>query len=393
MAESYINLSELVNDLGEVLEEAFPDLFWVKAEVSSLKDSSGHCYMELIENNPDTGRIAAKIGAVCWRSAWAGIKTSFRARTGKFPEVGMTLLLNVALTHHPVHGLSLQVHELDANFTLGEQERIRLQTIERLRKEGMFDLNTALSLPVLPRRLAVISARTAAGFGDFCRQLGEREYGFHIELFEAPMQGESAPSGICEALDRISEKVGEGWRYDLVLIMRGGGSDFDLACFDDYGLCCHVAQFPLPVLVAVGHDRDHHIVDDVAAVSVKTPTAAAEHLLFLLDGEVGKIDSFAQRLALALKNKLIRSSQRIDALENRLKMSLQMRFSTERSRLDIFESRLRGADPARLLEKGFAIACHNGQRIDSVEGLEKGNRLTIIMKDGRVEVVVDRLLS
>ena len=247
---------------------------WITAETSDLRCSAGHCYMELVQKN-DTGTPLAKARAVIWASTYAGLRERFLMATGVALASDMKVMVQVNVNYHPVYGMSLVINDIDPDYTVGDLARRRNAIIMRLRAEGVFDLNRTLPWSPVPQRVAVVSARGAAGYGDFVRHLHGNAYGlrFHTELFESAMQGERTVQGIIDALEKIAARENE---FDCVAIIRGGGAVSELAAFDNYDLASNVAQFPLPVIVGIGHDRDTTVLDYVAARRVKTPTAAAE---------------------------------------------------------------------------------------------------------------------
>lgn len=362
---AYIDLADLQNALRECLEEGFPDRVWVRSEVSSMQvKANGHCYLELSQS--DERGIVAKARAVIWRSRYTMLSQYFLQATGSAIKAGMTLLMKVQVSYSEVYGLTLVVEDLDAGFTLGEAELQRRRTIARLEEEGLMDLQKGLEPAALPYRLAVISAADAAGFGDFRRHLEENEYGFvfEVELFEATMQGDGAPESISDALDAVQTS---GLRYDAILIMRGGGSALDLACFDDYSLCFAIAGCPIPVYTAIGHDRDSHVADMVAYRSVKTPTALAD--LF--------IDAFGAE------------DERISSYGSRLRMAFSARISSMESSVAVLESRIHSADPRNVLSRGYSLVTDAaGVVVKSAEGLRPGDRIRILFKDNSIDAVV-----
>jgi exodeoxyribonuclease VII large subunit len=272
-------LYQLQSDISEVLAEAFTDSIWVRSEVSECSvNRSGHCYLTLVEKEEESGRLLAKCSAVIWAQTYRILSAHFRSVTGSDIVAGMNVLLKVQVNYNELYGLSLNVRDIDPSFTVGNLELERQKTIAHLSEQGMMELNSSLELPTLPRRLAVISAESAAGYRDFIQHLHGNAYGFAFAttLFSAPMQGVEAPAGIIAALDTIAQRTAE---FDAVLILRGGGSVMDLVCFDDYDLALNVAQFPLPVLTGIGHDKDYHVIDMVACHNLKTPTALADFLL------------------------------------------------------------------------------------------------------------------
>ena len=277
MEKEFIDLLELQTRLKKGVELLFPNRLWIKAEVSAVKArSGGHCYLELSQS--DESGLVAKVNAIIWSSKYRFIAPYFESVTGSSLQEGMVVLVEVQVNFSQLYGLSLIINDIDPEFSLGVKELERQQTIERLQKEGLMELQKELALPVLPYSFAVISASDAAGYRDFVRHLDENPYGFKValQLYPALMQGVECPESIISALDAIMDS---GKEYDAVLILRGGGSKLDLACFDDYQLAAVIAQYPLPVLTAIGHDQDFHVCDMVAHGYVKTPTALADFIL------------------------------------------------------------------------------------------------------------------
>ena len=357
----FIDLLTLQSVLREELEEIFPDGVWVKAEIASVQvKSGGHCYLDLCQSN---GRgLVAKARGIIWRNAYGILSRCFREATGSDLEPGMTILVHAKVNYSELYGLSLVIDDLDAAVTVGEAELLRRRTLERLEKEGLMDLQKELTLPLIPRRLAVISAPTAAGYGDFCRHLEDNEYGFAFEvaLFEAAMQGEKASESMISALESV--RMQNNW--DAVLILRGGGSALDLACFDDYALCEAIAKCPLPVITAIGHERDTHIADMVACDYVKTPTALAD--LF--------IDTLAAE------------DERISSLQSRLRMAFVARISAMESAVTVLESRIKSADPRNILARGYTLVTDSkGVVVKSARKVRPGDTLRIYFADGEVQ--------
>lgn len=365
MGENYIDLYELQTRLKNGVESVFPGKVWLKAEISAVKARpAGHCYLELSQSS-ETG-ILAKAQAVIWSSKFRFLAPFFKSVTGSDLTEGMNVLVQVSVNFNQLYGLTLVIDDIDPSFTIGEKEQLRRQTIERLEKEGLMDLQKELAMPVLPYRLAVISAPDAAGYRDFTRHLSGNEYGFVFcpELYPAVMQGSSAPSSIISALESISAS---GVRYDLVLIMRGGGARLDLACYDDYGLAAAIARFPVPVFTAVGHDQDHHVCDMVAYGYLKTPTAMADELVGCYADEDARLLSFASRLKLAFLNK-------IHSMESRVQM---------------LETRIRSADPRNILQRGYVLALDSsGVPLKRASDRACGDRLSLMFSDGTLECEV-----
>jgi exodeoxyribonuclease VII large subunit len=269
------SLSELCEWIQDVVGNDMPDRYWVRAEIASMS-VRGHCYMELVEKS-ENGMLAAKMRATCWNNVYALLSAYFAQEAGESLHVGLQVLLEVSVEFHAVYGLSLNIWNIDPTYTLGDLAKQRQATLQQLTEDGVMELQKGLELPSLVRRIAVISSADAAGYGDFCDQLKNNRFGFSFQtqLYPAVMQGDNSAHSIIEALHSIAEQEEE---WDVVVIIRGGGANTDLRCFDDYNLASHCAQFPLPIIAGIGHTRDISIVDMVVKISVKTPTAAAEVL-------------------------------------------------------------------------------------------------------------------
>lgn len=362
----YIGLLELQEQMREGIESFFPEKLWVSAEVASVQvKANGHCYMDLCQS--EDGKVVAKAKAVIWRSRYLPVSNYFRSAVGSDIKAGMQLLVRVQVTYSELYGLTLTIDEVEPQFTLGAAELERRRTIARLEEDGLMEKQKGLELAALPYRLAVISARDAAGYGDFCRHLSRNEYGFvfEIELFEATMQGLEAPVSIVDAMERIECSAVP---FDAVLIMRGGGSSLDLACFDDYALCFSIANCSLPVFTAIGHDRDNHVADMVAFQAVKTPTALADVFIGAFAAEDELISSFSTRLRLAFMGKI----------------------SLMESRLEVLQSRIRTADPRNILSRGYLLATDaSGVVIKKAAGVPVGGKINVMFADGTLNCTVD----
>ena len=386
-----IGLLALQEQVKRHLEDHFFESVWLQAEISELKQNpSGHCYLTLVEKDPGSNALLARASAVVWASTWRMVKPYFEAQTGRSLAPGLSVLVRVQVSYSVLYGLSLVIYDIDPSFTVGELELARQRTIARLEAEGMFDMNAQLSLPLLPRRLAVVSSPTAAGWRDFRRQLEGNEYGFRfrLQLFPAVMQGDAAPESIIGALDQIAAEADS---FDAVLILRGGGGAMDLVCFDDYELAVNVAQFPLPVLTGIGHDHDFHIVDMVAHTHVKTPTALADWLLDRFSGEAWRLDTLVQRLHLAVRTHAAAQLGALEALKIRLVHAVLDRHADALHALDLLERRVEAADPRRALDRGFLIALKDGHRTDRAAAFAPGDRLTLLFRDGSVEAEVSKV--
>ena len=296
-------LSDLQSEIREAIRSNFSRPRWVVAEISDLNENfSGHCYLDLVEKDEHSDNLLAKARATIWASAYRMLKPFFETTTGYELTAGIKIMVSATVEYHPVYGLSLNVKDIDPSYTLGDVERRRKEIISRLEKEGVLDMNRDTDLPLVPQKIAIISSKTAAGYEDFLEQLLNNGYGykFYTKLFPAVMQGEKTESSIIQALEEIFEH--ESF-FDLVVIIRGGGSKSDLASFDSYELAFHVSQFPLPVITGIGHEQDDTIVDLIAHTRLKTPTAVAEFLIDRLASFEATLDEYSEFL--------IRASQSI----------------------------------------------------------------------------------
>lgn len=391
MDAEYIDLYALQHAIRESLETDLPDFVWLKAEIASVGvKQNGHCYLEFSQSVD--GEVVAKARATIWRSRYNILSQYFESVTGSGLSAGMEVMVQVKVTYSEVYGLSLNVNDIDPGWNLGEGERKRRETIARLEEEGLMDLQKELSLPALPYRLAVISAAGAAGFGDFKRHLSENEYGFayQADLFEATMQGTAAPASICAAIKRVEDAQAG---YDAVLIMRGGGSVLDLACFDDYNLAKAIALCPVPVFTAIGHDRDHHVADMVANGYVKTPTALADLIIGTTAEEDGRISSLATRLRVAFSGRIAGMDSALSAAAMRIRQSALRRADKEESALGMLEVRLKAGNPMTLLEKGYTLVLDAaGRRIRCAGSLSPGDAISVLTGDARIRATVDEII-
>ena len=390
MEKEYIDLFEFQTRLKEGVESLFPKRLWLKAEISAIKArNGGHCYLELSQSN-DSGLIA-KASAAIWSSRYRFIAPYFESVTGSPLQEGMSILVEVQPSYSQLYGFTLVVNDIDPEFSLGLKELERQKTIQRLQKEGLMGLQKELELPLLPYDLAVISAEDAAGYRDFVRHIEENPYGFKVELdlFPALMQGADCPSSIISALDLIME---DGHQWDAVLILRGGGAKLDLACYDDYQLAAVIAQYPLPVLTAIGHDQDFHVCDMVAHGYVKTPTALADFILSIYEDEDERLSSCENRIRLAVSNRILREETLIESLAARIKGAFALKIAALESRLQVLQARIEAADPRRILERGYALATDaDGVVLKGVKGRKAGDRVSMMFADGTLECTVDNV--
>ena len=381
MEKEHIDLLELQKRLKTGVELLFPNRIWVKAEVSAMKArNGGHCYLELSQS--DKNGLVAKVNAIIWSSRYRFIAPYFESVTGSPLQEGMVILVEIQVNFSELYGLSLIINDIDPEYSVGVKELERQRTIERLKEEGLMDLQKGLELVPLPYRLAVISAEDAAGYRDFMRHIEENQYGFKVEpvLFPALMQGADCPSSIISALDAI---VADGGSWDAVLILRGGGAKLDLACYDDYALAAVIAQYPLPVLTAVGHDQDFHVCDMVAYEYLKTPTALADYIIDMYEAEDERISSCENRVRMALANRLYREESVLDSLVARIKGGFALRIAAMESALDVLQARIQAADPRQILDRGYALAVDaDGVVLKGASGRNVGDKVSVMFADG-----------
>jgi exodeoxyribonuclease VII large subunit len=426
-----IDLITLQKAVKACIYQNFSQLYWVKAEISEIHDRN-HIYIDLVQT--ENGRKTASARAIIWAGDARALLSKFYKATGQQLSAPMKVLLQVRVDFHEIYGYSLTVVDIDPSFTIGGMALEKEKTLKRLRDEGLMDRQKRLSMPRLPSRLAVISSGTAAGYGDFLRHISESPYGkaFHADLFEAMMQGENSPFSIAGAM---SEALSSDVHYDVILIMRGGGSVQDLASYDDYSLAKAIATCPIPVYTAVGHEKDFHICDEVAYGYAKTPTALADVFISYFEAEDNEIsalegrlaaafsrkveglssalDSYGTRISSAVAYKISSQGYRIDSLrdrifgavkgkvanmENRLKYLIpRLRASAAASiaaglsKLDLIEAKISSSDPRGIISKGYALVLDgNGVRMDSASKAKPGDGMSVMFKDG---VVSSKVLS
>lgn len=378
------SLAELCALISDALDRSFPETYWVRCEIASLSEKSGHLYMDLVEKG-QRGLFVARQRATCWNGRQQMLRAYFEQETGNRLQVGMQVLLEVEVRFHAVYGLSLDVQNIDPQYTLGDLARQRQETIARLQEEGIFDMQRMLSLPTLTRRLAVVSAGDAAGYGDFVHQLEESAYRFSPTLFPAAMQGDRAALSIVSALDAIAAVEEE---FDAVVIIRGGGASSDLTCFDDYTLAAHCAQFPLPILAGIGHTRDVSIVDMVAYQSLKTPTAVAAFLVERMDEQAARIEQWQQRLQQTALRQVLLRQHRVEQAEQRLTNSLRMMVLRQNNRIAMLGQRIETVNPERIYRLGYSLLRKEGKAVKSTQGLLTGDLLSAELADGTITVTI-----
>jgi exodeoxyribonuclease VII large subunit len=371
----------------DAIEMQLPDEYWVEAELAECRERGGHCYLELIEKEDTTNTPVAKASAKCWRQTWQMILPYFERTTGQTLRAGMKVLLKVYAQFHEAYGFSWIVTDIDPTYTLGDMARKRQEIIRQLKEEGVFDLQRELCIPRFAKRIAVISAAGAAGYGDFCRQLEENEYGFKFEvtLFPAIMQGEQVESSVVAALNKIYDCIRD---FDVVVIIRGGGATSDLSGFDTLALAENVAQFPLPIITGIGHDRDESILDMVANTQVKTPTAAAALLIDNLRQVLERMNEAQQRITMAINQRLANQKTRLSNLQTLIPVLAQRTLTNARHRLELIELKLQSHDPQLQLKRGFSITLHNGRAVHDPTLLKEGDEIETRVEKGTIRSVV-----
>ena len=405
---------ELNRMVRESIELSMPDEYWVEAELSECRESRGHCYMELIQKDELSATPIAKASAKCWANKWLTIRPYFERTTGQQLHAGMKVLLKVYPQFHEAYGFSWIVSDIDPTYTLGDMARKRQEIIQKLKAEGVFDLQKELQLPMFCQRIAVISSQTAAGYGDFCNQLADNPYGFQFQtqLFPAIMQGEGVEQSIICALENIydSQFSNLNSKFDAVVIIRGGGATSDMSGFDTLALAENVANFPIPIITGIGHDRDESILDMVSHTRVKTPTAAAAFLishlkevLDVIDNSKDLITRYAQQKLSTLNSQLstlsesiprlfslvkTRQEAKIESLWIKIPMLLERKLTGDTHRLQLIEERLKALDPTLLLARGYSITMHNGRAVRDASQLPPGTEIETRLARGTVHSIV-----
>ena len=379
------SLKELCDWIQEIVENDLPNRYWVCAEIASMS-VRGHCYMELVEK-AENGILAAKVRATCWSNVYHLLSAYFLQETGQSLHTGLQVMLEVSVEYHAVYGLSLNVWNIDPAYTLGDLAKQRQATIQQLTEDGVMDLQKALQLPSLPRRVAVISSADAAGYGDFCDQLKHNRFGFkfHVQLYPAVVQGDTAARSVVQALNSIAA-LEEEW--DVVVIIRGGGASTDMSCFDDYNLASHCAQFPLPIIAGIGHTRDVSVVDMVVHTSVKTPTAAAEWLIERVAEQVDRVGGLMLRLQRATQNAVSREKNRLLLYEQQIFNAVRGKAVRERGKLDLWMKTIELHSPERIFKMGYSLTMVNGKLVRSQSEVNEGDVLETHLHDGVIQSVV-----
>ncbi len=428
MQRKALTLYELNSLVRDVIETTLDGAYWVEAELSEAREVHGHCYMELVQKDLFGATPVARASAKCWRNTWIRLKPKFERTTGQSLHAGMKVMLLVTANFHEAYGFSWIVQDIDPTYTMGDMARKRLEIINQLKAEGVFDMQKGLELPMFAQHIAVISSEGAAGYGDFCHQLKENDEGFwfYTELFPAVMQGADVEPTVIAALDAINDRLDE---FDVVVIIRGGGATADMSGFDTLSLAENVANFPIPVITGIGHDRDENVLDMVSHTRVKTPTAAAAFLVDHLEDvwlhindcqtrllnvvnrrmdlakerlsrlaeriptlfslvkvqQTNRVDRLANRLSTLMHELLMHEQYRVQALERVMQPLAQQRLTTERHRLEQLGIRLHSVDPALMLKRGYSITRINGKAVRDASQLKTGDEIETQLEKGTVK--------
>lgn len=405
-----LSLYELNARVRQAVESGLPETCWVQAELSEVRvNPSGHCYVEFVQKASRGNALLAKARGTIWANVYQMLRPYFEEVTGQVFAPGIKVLVCVSVSFHELYGYSLVVHDIDPAYTLGDLAQRRREILKQLEEEGVLTLNKELPMPLLPKRVAVISSSAAAGYGDFCHQLAHnpRGYCFQIELFPAVMQGDAVEETVLEALDRINARRDE---FDVVVIIRGGGATSDLSGFDTYLLAASCAQFPLPVITGIGHERDDTVLDSVAHTRVKTPTAAAEYLIARMDEAAGTLYALAARMQQVVRARLAQERRSLDAFRRRIPAAAYRRLSQSRLALEtlrrdmrpaaaalltrqrhslaLMAQRIADASPEKLLARGYSLTLKDGRVVRDASALQPGDVLETRLQRGRVTSVV-----
>lgn len=410
MIENKISLVELNSLVRRSLESCLPDTYWVQAELSDVRtNATGHCYLEFIQKDERSSSMLAKARGIIWSNVFGLIKPYFEELTGQTFHSGLKVLVEVSVNFHELYGYSLTVHNIDPTYTLGDLVQQRQKIIKQLENEGVLTLNKELEMPILAQRIAVISSATAAGYDDFCNQLKNNkwEIPFYAELFPAIMQGDQVEKTILNALDSILER---GDDFDVVVIIRGGGASSDLSGFDTYLLAASCAQYPLPIITGIGHERDDTVLDVVANTRVKTPTAAAEFLIDRMVAVYGQLKELKIRLNRS-SVRVIRAEQqrfhsicaqipaitrsvflderhRLERMRSRLKHGTQVLLTRQKHDLDKIALQVKSVSPFEILKKGYALVISEGKIVSSVDNVSLKDELVLRLGDGELVTTV-----
>lgn len=405
-----LSLYELNNLVRGIIADTFSQRFWIRAEMSDVRcNQNGHCYLEFIEKDSNNKTIIAKARGSIWSNVFRMLKAYFESETGQAFASGLKVLVQVSVEFHELYGYSLNVHDIDPSYTLGDQAKNRTLIIKQLEEEGVLDLNKELPLAKIANRIAVISSPTAAGYEDFCNQLTNNKDGFifYNKLFPAIMQGDRTEQSIIAALDRIYENID---KFDAVVIIRGGGATSDLSSFDSYLLAANCAQFPLPIITGIGHQRDDTVLDIVAHTRAKTPTAVAEFLIKHIYESASELIDIQDIIIFETNKKLIEEATILNTLVTKYSYIIKDRTKDQLNKLDIISEKIKNAairvlqdqkhileskeqyiehnSPENILKKGYTLTLSGKKIIKSKAGVKKGDNIVTRFADGEVESLV-----
>ena len=408
--EASLSLLELNALVRRSLEQCLPDEYWLQAELSDVRsNTSGHCYLEFIQKDPRGNSLIAKARGTIWANVYRLLKPYFEEATGQLFTSGIKVMVRVTVDFHELYGYSLTVQDIDPTYTLGDMAMRRREILMQLEEEGVLTLNKELEMPLLPQRVAVISSATAAGYGDFCHQLKNNPQGFffYTELFPALMQGNQVEDSVLAALDEVNRRRNE---FDVVVIIRGGGATSDLSGFDTYLLAAACAQFSLPIITGIGHERDDTVLDSVAHTRVKTPTAAAELLIDRMEEaaehleelvnrlyqsafshfeqERKKLSLYKARIPSQAVHKLAEARLTLQVAGSRLSRVVEVMLSREKYRLELLQNRIADASPEKLLKRGYSITLKDGKAVRDAALLQSGDELTTRFYKGEITSIV-----
>ena len=429
----HITLSQLQTRIKDGINNCIPFPIWICAEVSEIKvNYSGHCYLELVEKGGQNQVPKAKVNAVIWKSSFFAISSYFTSATGSDIAIGMQILVKVTVSYHELYGLSLVINDIDPTYTIGDMEREKQKTIIKLKEDGIYDMNHSIDIPDSIQKIAVISSKNAAGYQDFMMEINSSIFKFDITLFDAFMQGNGAEESIIAALEAIANSDEE---FDVMIVIRGGGSQSDLACFNSYRLCSHLAQMPLPIIAGIGHDKDQSVADLVAALSLKTPTAVATYLVesisnlydtildkerLIREGCRSILDLNKQRLnnnahlihstysdltrkvevqlALLLgdiqrmsENLIMTRLNRVEHISETLSHRSKLIINRERNRVVNCENLINSRRPEAILSLGFAIVSQGGKAVKSSQGIEVDTQINITLSKGSIDAKITKI--
>lgn len=408
--QSEYTLSQANSMVARAVEKSLPQPIWVQAEILNMSVRN-HCYMELVEKDELSNTPIAQSRACCWSNTWQKVSSYFMHETGEPLHVGMKVLLMVRANFHEAYGFSWVVMAIDPNYTLGDMKRRRMMILQSLKEQGILDLNKTLPIPLFAKRIAVISSATAAGYGDFCNQLVNNNFGypFYTRLYQSVMQGNQVEESIIAALERIYEDADN---FDVVVIIRGGGSTADLSGFDTQALAENVANFPLPIITGIGHERDNTILDVVSCVSLKTPTAVAAFLIdrlhkvdtvlddcseqlgrtvkVLVEKESLKLSRIEQLILTAFTMKKMREENKWAELRRRMYNAVANKMLAQKNRLQMLEQSAKFHDPVNILRKGYSITLHNGYAVTDQTKVKDNDEVTIMLATGQLSAIVKK---